>query len=185
MMLLDLVPKGADPPRIANAIIETPLGSRIKYAAAEAFPAMHVSKLLAPALAYPADTGYFARCWGEDDDPLDAMVLGDTPIAVGAVASVRPIAVLRVLDRGKRDDKVVCVLEKDPAWRHAKTLTDIPPHVRKAFDAFHATYRRQEGTQRLVQLEGWSGSAAAKPLVEAGHVRFAERQARDKKKPPA
>lgn len=181
MMLLDLVPKGSDPPRVVNAIVETPLGSRIKYAASEEHPAMRVSKILAPSFAYPANAGFFARCWGEDDDPLDALILTDAPIAVGAVASVRPIAVLKMVDRGQRDDKVVCVLEKDPAWHHAVTLKDIPAHLRKGIDAFHASYRKHEGTQRLVKLEGWSGAAHAHRLIEAGHERFAARQTHDKK----
>lgn len=175
-MLADEVPKGPDPPRRVHAIIETPLGSRIKYAASEDHPTMAVAKILPPTFAYPANTGSFARCWGEDGDPLDAMVLGDAPLAVGSVAVVRPIAVMRMKDRGDRDDKVVCVLDEDPEWRHAKTLADIPAHVREAFDTFHATYRKQEGTQRSVKLEGWSGVALAHRLIEAGYRRFAERQ---------
>lgn len=173
-MLADEVPIGPEPPRLVYAIIETPLGSRIKYAAAKDHSAMVVSKVLPSTFAYPANTGFFARCQGEDGDPLDAMVLGDTSLAVGSVAAVRPIAVMRMTDRGDRDDKVICVLQKDADWRHAKTLSDIPTHVRQAFETFHQTYRKQEGTQRSVRLQGWAGVQQAHRLVRDGHRRFVE-----------
>src|SRR5687767_14772302 len=175
------VPRGKNPPTVVNVVIETPLGSRIKYAAAEEHGAMVLSKLLADTFAYPANTGFFAQCWGEDGDPLDAMVLGGAPMAPGTVCSARPVAVLRMTDRDQRDDKVICVLDADLDWADAKTLSDIPRHVREAFDTFHHTYRRQEGTQDLVKLEGWQGIAAAHKLIVSGYRRFDERQASDSK----
>ena len=137
---------------------------------------MIVSKLLAATFAYPANTGFFAQCWGADGDPLDAMVLGGAPMAPGTVCSARPVAVLRMIDRGRRDDKVICVLDADPDWAGAKTLRDVPRHVREEFDIFHRTYRRQEGTQDLVKLEGWQGVGAAHRLIVRGHRRFDERR---------
>src|SRR5262245_1046024 len=144
-MMGDDVPRGADPPRLVNVVIETPLASRIKYAASRDHDLLLASKLMASVFAYPANTGFFAGCAGADGDPLDAMVLGDAALWPGAVCAVRPIAVMRMTDRGDRDDKVVCVLDMDPAWRRARTLSDIPVHVRRAFDTFHASYRLQEG----------------------------------------
>jgi inorganic pyrophosphatase len=68
-MSWEAVPRGKDPPRVVSVVVETPLGSRIKYASAEEHGAMTVSKLLPPTLAFPANLGFFAHCWGEDDDP--------------------------------------------------------------------------------------------------------------------
>jgi inorganic pyrophosphatase len=175
------VPRGKNPPAVVNVVIETPLGSRIKYAATEEHGAMVVSKLLASTFAYPANAGFFAQCWGEDGDPLDAMVLGGAAMAPGTVCSARPVAVFRMTDRGRRDDKVVCVLDADPDWAGTKTLSDLPRHVREVFDTFHRTYRRQEGTQDLVKLEGWQGVTAAHKLIVRGHRRFDERQISESK----
>ena len=86
------VSRGKDPPGVVNVVVETPMGSRIKYAAAEEHRAMVVSKLLAATFAYPANSGFFAQCWGEDGDPLDAMVLGGAPMFPGTVCSARPSA---------------------------------------------------------------------------------------------
>jgi inorganic pyrophosphatase len=175
------VSRGKDPPGVVNVVVETPMGSRIKYAAAEEHRAMVVSKLLPATFAYPANSGFFAQCWGEDGDPLDAMVLGGAPMFPGTVCSARPVAVMRMTDRGRRDDKLLCVLDADPDWFAVKTLSDVPRHVRKAFDTFHRTYRRQEGTQDLVKLEGWQGVAAAHKLILRGYRRFDDRRASETK----
>ena len=117
------VSRGKDPPGVVNVVVETPMGSRIKYAAAEEHRAMVASKLLAATFAYPANSGFFAQCWGEDGDPLDAMVLGGAPMFPGTVCSARPVAVMRMTDRGQRDDKVLCVLDADPDWFDVKRRT--------------------------------------------------------------
>ena len=170
----DRVPRGDDPPRTVNVVIETPAGSRVKYAAGEGHGALEVTKLLPPGLAFPAHTGFFPQCAGEDGDPLDAMVLTGLALAPGCVCPARPIAVFRMVDRGDRDDKVVCVLAGDAEWEGAKGLAGVPDHVRTAFRLFHEAYRVQEGTQRSVRLGGWAGKADALRLLRAGYRRFDE-----------
>ena len=174
-MLGDDVPRGARPPGLANVIVETPKGSRVKYASSEDHGALQVSKVLPPTFAYPANTGYFARCWGEDGDPLDAMVLTEAVLAPGTVCAARPVAVLRMTDRGDRDDKVVCVLDGDKDWEAVTGLSGIPRHVRQQWETFHSAYRIEEGTQRQVRLQGWAGKAAALRLVRKGYRCYDER----------
>ena len=173
-MLGDDVPRGDQAPEVANVVIETPRGSRIKYAAGDGFAGLQVSKVLPPTFAFPANTGFFARCAGEDGDPLDAMVLTEAVLPAGCVCAARPIAVLRMTDRGDRDDKVVCALDGDPDWERATGLPGIPGHVRTAFRVFHETYRVQEGTQRSVRLHGWAGKARALRLIREGYRKYDE-----------
>jgi len=171
-MLGDEVPRGDDPPRKVNVVVETPLGSRVKYAALHGLHGLQVSKVLPGILAFPANAGFFARCAGEDGDPLDAMVLSSAALQPGVVCTARPVAVFRMTDRGKRDDKVVCVLEEDPQWQDVSGLGGIPDQVRTSFRLFHETYRVQEGTQKDVRLQGWAGKGTAHRLIEAGYKRY-------------
>jgi inorganic pyrophosphatase len=62
------VSRGKDPPGVVNVVVETPMGSRIKYAAEE-YSAMVASKLLPATFAYPANSGFFAQCWGRMATP--------------------------------------------------------------------------------------------------------------------
>ena len=57
------VKRGDDPPRVVNVVVETPFGSRLKYALGKEHGLMTVSKLLSPGCAFPANTGFFAACW--------------------------------------------------------------------------------------------------------------------------
>ena len=70
---------------------------------------------------------------------------------------------------------------RTPTGPAPKTLSDVPRHVREDFDTFHRTYRRQEGTQDLVKLEGWQGVGAAHKLIVRGHRRFDERRISESK----
>ena len=173
------VPRGPRPPDAVHAIIETPRGSRYKYAASHDHPGFELSKLIPESLAFPCNAGFFARCWGEDGDPLDANVLGAHPIPTGVVCTVRPIAVMRMKDGGQRDDKVVCVLVGDPAAHGLTGLKSVPVHVRQALDDFYRAYRKQEGTEDQVKLQGWAGRGEAKRLLREGYARFDKEFGRD------
>ena len=64
-------------------------------------------------LAYPANYGIvpatlLPRDRGGDGDPLDVVLLGPA-VERGSVVPARPIGVLRLLDDGERDDKVLAV----------------------------------------------------------------------------
>lgn len=174
-MLWRDVPRGPKPPEIAHVIIETPRGSRAKFASEEAHIGMMLTKALPEGLAFPTHVGYFAQCWGDDDDPLDAFVLGDLPLYPGVVVEARPVAVMRMKDRGRRDEKVVCTIRQDRAWEHARSLRDIPRPLRESVTRFYGVYREHEGTQHKVSVEGWAGRRQALALVREGYARYDER----------
>ena len=65
-------------------------------------------------LPYPGNYGMIPRTslpleWGGDGDPLDVLLLGPA-LPRGTVAEARPIGVLKTLDGGQQDDKVIAVL---------------------------------------------------------------------------
>jgi len=171
-MLWASTPRGADPPQSVHVIVETPEGSRGKYALAHDHPGLVLKKLLPDHLEFPVSVGCFAQCWGEDGDPLDAMVLGGGAIPAGAIVAARPVGVLRMKDRGQRDDKVLCVLGLDRDWEGVHDLGDVPKPTLEAIRAFHGHYRIHEGTQGEVTVGRWDGRKAALGLVERGYARY-------------
>jgi hypothetical protein len=68
--------RGKNPPVVVNVVIESPLGSRIKYAATEEHGAMVVSKLLAFTFAYPANTVLRLRPRGRSRNVITSASLG-------------------------------------------------------------------------------------------------------------
>jgi len=174
-MLWATTPRGPDPPRRVHVIVETPEGSRGKYALANDHPGLVLKKLLPEHLEFPVSVGCFAQCWGDDGDPLDAMVLGGGAIPPGAIVVARPLGVLRMKDRGQRDDKVLCALDLDRDWESAQDLGDVPRATLEAIRTFHEHYRVHEGTQDQVEVGRWDPRRAAHGLLTKGYARYRKR----------
>ena len=60
-------------------------------------------------LVFPFNYGFIPGTLGGDGDPLDAIVLSDRPISSSTILDCKPIGVLKTIDRGEVDDKIVCV----------------------------------------------------------------------------
>lgn len=68
-------------------------------------------------LPYPANYGMIPSTWlpeheGGDNDPLDVFLLGQA-VERGSVVPARIIGVIRMLDKGLQDDKLIAVTTKD------------------------------------------------------------------------
>jgi inorganic pyrophosphatase len=71
-------------------------------------------------LPYPFNYGMIPQTLlskdsGGDGDPLDAIVIGDS-IKRGKVISGKAIGVLKMLDRGEQDDKIIIISQTSPLY---------------------------------------------------------------------
>src|SRR5580692_11209712 len=71
-----------------RAVIETPRGSRHKFALDADIGALTLKQTLASGLSWPYDFGFIPSTKGKDDDPLDIIVLMDEPTFPGCVLPV-------------------------------------------------------------------------------------------------
>jgi len=69
--------------------IETPRGSRAKFANDAKLEAFTLSKSLLVGLTYPHDWGFVPSTKAEDGDPLDIMVVHDAATTPGLVVTCR------------------------------------------------------------------------------------------------
>ncbi|MDT4948088.1 MAG: inorganic pyrophosphatase, partial [Pseudonocardiales bacterium] len=58
-----------------DVLIEIPRGSKNKYEVDHRSGRMRLDRTLFTSTQYPADYGFIENTLGEDDDPLDALVL--------------------------------------------------------------------------------------------------------------
>jgi inorganic pyrophosphatase len=119
---------------------------------------------------YPGDYGFIPRTLHEDNDPLDILVMVKEQTFSGCMIDVRPIGVLRMLDRGEPDDKILGVPLHDPAHEEYFDIADIPQHMLKEIEYFFATYKDLEG--KRVQVVGWEKSQEAMRIVQESIVRY-------------
>jgi inorganic pyrophosphatase len=157
------IPPGPQPPEVITAIIEIPRGSRNKYELDKDTGFMRLDRVLYSAVHYPGDYGFVPRTLHEDNDPLDVLVSINEPTFPGCQIDVRPIGVLRMLDRGEPDDKIIAVPVNDPIHGEIFDIADMPGHFLREVEHFFAIYKDLEG--RRVQTLGWEKSEVAMQIV--------------------
>lgn len=86
---------------------------------------------------------------------------------------VRPLGLLRMVDRGEPDDKVLGVPLRDPYYEEFFDIADIPQHVLKEVESFFSTYKDLEG--KRVQITGWEKSEAATRAITESIARYARK----------
>jgi inorganic pyrophosphatase len=165
----DLSP-GPRPPDKITAVVEIPSGSRNKYELDKATGLFRLDRVLYSAVSYPGDYGLIPRTLHEDGDPLDILVTVEEPTFTGCQIAVRPIGVLKMLDRGEPDDKILGVPWDDPRYEEYYDIADFPQHYLKEIEHFFLIYKDLEG--RRVEIRGWESSQMAMQVIQESIVRY-------------
>ncbi|MCX5963235.1 MAG: inorganic diphosphatase [Cyanobacteria bacterium] len=162
---MDLTRIPAQPkPGLLNVLIEIAAGSKNKYEFDKDLGALALDRVLSSSVMYPYDYGFIPNTLADDGDPLDGMVIMDEPTFPGCVIAARPIGMMEMIDGGDRDEKILCVPDKDPRYAHVKSLKDIPQHRLDEISEFFKTYKNLE--KKAVEVLGWKDVDTVLPLVE-------------------
>ena len=151
-------------PGLINVLIEISGGSKNKYVFDKDINAFALDRVLFSSVQYPYDYGFVPNTLADDGDPLDGMVLMDEPTFPGCVIAARPIGMLEMIDGGDRDEKILCVPDKDPRYVGIKTLDDLASHRLDEISEFFKTYKNLE--KKVTEILGWKGLDEVQPLVE-------------------
>ena len=86
----------------------------------------------------------------------------------------RPIGVLRMVDKGEQDQKVIGVPTDriDPTYAGIRDLADLPAIERQRIEAFFRSYKELPEGRSPVQLNGWGDAAEARALISESMQRF-------------
>ena len=164
------LPAGMHVPDCVTAVIEIPSGSRNKYELDKVSGMLKLDRVLFSAVHYPGDYGFIPRTLHEDNDPLDVLVLVKEQTFPGCQIDVRPIGVLKMLDRGEPDDKILAVPAKDPNSNEFFDIADIQQHYLKEVEHFFQIYKDLEG--KRVEILGWEKSDVAMKVITESIERY-------------
>lgn len=169
------IPLGEKSPEIINAVIEIPKGSHNKYEFDEKLGVFKLDRVLYSPFHYPLDYGFIPQTRSEDGDHLDALVIGSEPLFPTCLVEIRPIGVLRMIDSGDPDFKILAVQVKNPRFDTIKDLKDVEawqPHLLKETAHFFQTYKELQG--KKVEIQGWGDAAAAKEEIKKAAAAYRE-----------
>ena len=144
-----------------NVIIEINRGSNNKYELDKTTGLIKLDRANYSAAAYPFDYGFVPQTLWHDGDPLDVIVLTTYPLLPGILVTVRPVAVMEMIDSGESDYKVIAVPTEDKRWDDVQDLADINKHTLKEFRHFFETYKLLKGKSAPVEVGEVKGKDAA------------------------
>ena len=98
------VPTGDGAPRLVNAIIEIPQGSRAKYEIDKSSGLLKLDRVIYSAFYYPSNYGFIPQTYGDDKDPLDILVLSSIPVQSLCLVEANVVGVMKMIDSGDADD---------------------------------------------------------------------------------
>lgn len=161
---------GPDAPSIVRAVVEIPKGCKVKYELDKKTGLLAVDRILYSSVVYPANYGFLPQSLGDDDDPLDVLVLMQEPVVPLSVLRARPIGLLEMLDEGQRDEKIICVHLDDPEFNTYYAISEIPHHRLRELRRFFEDYKQLEGKE--VEVEDFFGPIEAVRVIEEAMDRY-------------
>jgi inorganic pyrophosphatase len=134
------------------AVIETPKGSPNKYDFDEEYRAFRLAAVMPEGTTFPYDFGFVPSTLAEDGDPLDVLVLLDSPVVVGCLVTVRLIGVIEAEQRetgGKwiRNDRLIAVATHAHTHQHIRALEELRPHMLDEVEDFFVHYNEMKGKE--------------------------------------
>ena len=136
---------------ILQVIIETPKGSRNKFAFDEKQNIFALKKVLPAGMTFPYDFGFLPRTQAPDGDPIDVLLLMDEPAFPGIAVRARLVGIIegeQVEGKKKtRNDRLLAVAEMNHEYAHIKKLADLPKQFLRELEEFFVNYHRLEGKQ--------------------------------------
>lgn len=144
-------------------VIETPKGSRNKYAFDPHERIFALTKVLPAGMEFPYDFGFVPSTIAGDGDPLDALVLMDEPAFPGCRLSCRPVGIIEGEQGDKknreRNDRLVCVEHGTHSFSHVRHIDDLGKPFEKELELFFVNYHELIG--KTFRVLGFKGPAQA------------------------
>lgn len=175
-------PIGEEASGLVHVVVEIPAGTNDKWEVDKETGGLrweeeHGAHRVVRYLAYPGNYGMIPstilpREVGGDGDPLDVVLLGPA-IERGSVVVARPVGLLRLLDGGERDDKILAVQENGPL-SEVRDLATLDANYRGARDIIETWFTNYKGPGRMTS-EGFGDVEEAVSVVREASRHFLER----------
>jgi inorganic pyrophosphatase len=159
-----------------QVVVETPRGSRAKFAYDPKLETFALSKSLLTGLTYPHDWGFVPSTKADDGDPLDIMVIHDAATFPGLVVTCRVIGILQIEQKSKkkseRNDRLFAVPRRSHSERALKDVADLSKPTREELEKFFVATDELE--DKKLDIIGWKGPKTAIQAIKDAAKSFAK-----------
>ena len=149
------VDPGENVPRIVNAVIEIPQGSRAKYEIDKESGLLKLDRVIYSSFYYPVNYGFIPKTYGDDKDPLDILVI--------SIMEAKVVGVMQMIDSGDADDKIIAVANNDPGVNYINNIEEMPKHFFNELRQFFEEYKKLEN--KSVSVEEFQDKATALKII--------------------
>ncbi len=151
-----------------HVVVETPKDSRHKYTWDEDLCLFRLKRTLPAGMVFPTDFGFIPGTRGGDGDPLDVLLFGDAPAAVGVVAEAVVIGMIECEQTRAgtpepfRNDRLLAVMTESMDFAAVRMPDHLGNERLMQLSAFFEQYHRLSGgSVKLLGVLGPDDARAA------------------------
>ena len=157
---------------LINVVVEIGKGRSLKIEWDRENKVMKLDRVEPAIFAKPTSYGFIPQTLDEDGDELDVLILTDEPLPTGLVMEGRVIGVMKFVDDGEVDDKVVVVPSDDRNTGDAITSLDqVHPQLIKQIE-FHFNNYKALKKPGSTKVEHWGDAAEAIEVIHESIQRW-------------
>lgn len=153
--------------------VEISKGSKKKYELDKETGLIMLDRILYTSTHYPANYGFIPKTYADDDDPLDVLVLCQETLEPMSLVKCRPLGVVKMIDSGAVDEKIIAVVENDPFMSSYSTIKDLPKHMLEEMMHFFRVYKQLEGKDTYI--EKVEDLQSAKTIIRDSIIAYKEK----------
>ena len=160
---------------IINVVVEIPEGSNQKIEWNRDLAVFELDRIEPKIFAKPCNYGFIPQTLDEDGDELDVLIITEHPLTTGIFLKAKVIGVMKFVDDGEVDDKVVVVPADDRNNGNAyNSLEDLPKQLIGQIEFHFNNYKALKKSGSTV-VESWENTEIAKEVIKEAIQRWKDK----------
>lgn len=159
---------------LINVVVEIPTGSNHKIEWNRKLACFELDRVEPAIFAKPCNYGFIPQTLDEDGDELDALIITEQPLTTGVFLKAKVLGVMKFVDDGEVDDKIIVVPADDRNNGNVyNSLDDLPKQLIKQLE-FHFNHYKDLKKAGTTVVQGFFGIDEAKAVIKDSQQRWTE-----------
>ena len=158
-----------------NVVVEIPTGSNHKIEWDRDNACFMLDRVEPMAFAKPCNYGFIPQTLDKDGDELDALIITDQPLTTGIYLTAKVLGVMKFVDDGEVDDKIICVPADDRNNGDCySSLSDLPKRTLEQIE-FHFNHYKDLKKPGTTKVEKFGDIEEAKTVIKDAIKRWEDK----------